>query len=44
VWFPADDGRPDHEVRDLRNREQAVADPASWMPPEEDLRPHVVLG
>jgi histidyl-tRNA synthetase len=41
VWFPAG---PDagHEVKDIRSGEQAPADPASWSPPVEDLRPQVV--
>jgi histidyl-tRNA synthetase len=41
VWFPAG---PDagHEVKDIRSGEQAPADPASWTPPVEDLRPQVV--
>jgi histidyl-tRNA synthetase len=38
VWFP---GEP-HEVKDIRSGEQAPADPASWTPPESDLRPQVV--
>jgi histidyl-tRNA synthetase len=38
VWFP---GEP-HEVKDIRSGEQVPADPASWTPPESDLRPQVV--
>lgn len=38
VWFP---GAP-HEVKDIRSGEQVVADPASWTPPENDLRPQVI--
>jgi histidyl-tRNA synthetase len=38
VWFP---GEP-HEVKDIRSGEQVPADPASWLPPESDLRPRVV--
>ena len=38
VWFPGPDG---HEVKDLRTGEQTPADPASWSPPEADLRPAV---
>ncbi|HKC29207.1 MAG TPA: histidine--tRNA ligase [Jatrophihabitans sp.] len=38
VWFP---GEP-HEVKDIRSGEQVAADPTSWLPPEADLRPHVV--
>lgn len=40
VWFPQDDGG--HEVRDIRSGEQAAADPAGWLPPEEDRLPRVV--
>jgi histidyl-tRNA synthetase len=39
VWFAAADG---HEVKDIRTGEQVAADPATWAPPEADLRPHVV--
>ncbi len=38
VWFP---GEP-HAVRDIRSGEQVEADPSTWTPPEEDLRPQVV--
>jgi histidyl-tRNA synthetase len=38
VWFP---GEP-HEVKDIRSGAQVPADPASWLPPESDLRPQVV--
>jgi histidyl-tRNA synthetase len=38
VWFP---GTP-HEVKDIRSGEQVDADPATWMPPESDLRPQVI--
>ncbi len=37
VWFP-DFG----EVKDIRSGEQQPADPATWRPPQEDLRPRVV--
>ena len=36
VWFP-DQG----EVKDIRSGEQVAADPATWTPPSEDLRPQV---
>jgi histidyl-tRNA synthetase len=32
VWFG-------NEVKDIRSGEQVAADPASWTPPDEDLRP-----
>jgi histidyl-tRNA synthetase len=39
VWFPA---AGEHgEVKDIRTGEQVPADPASWTPPAEDLRPAV---
>ena len=40
VWFPGADGA--HEVKDIRSGEQVAADPATWTPPDEDLRPQVV--
>ena len=43
VWFPA--GASDagaHEVKDIRSGEQVPADPATWMPSPDDLRPRVV--
>lgn len=41
VWFPAAAENP-HEVKDIRTGDQQVADPQTWRPPAEDLRPHVV--
>jgi histidyl-tRNA synthetase len=38
VWFP---GAEQHEVKDIRSGEQVAADPATWTPPSEDLRPQV---
>lgn len=37
VWFTDADGT--HEVKDIRSGEQHSADPASWSPPAEDVRP-----
>jgi histidyl-tRNA synthetase len=37
----ADSGTP-HEVKDIRSGEQVVADPGTWEPPVEDLRPQVI--
>lgn len=37
VWFP-DQG----EVKDIRSGDQVLADPATWTPPTDDLRPQVV--
>ncbi len=39
VWFPDSDGS--HEAKDIRTGEQVSADPDTWTPPEEDLRPQV---
>ncbi|HQR26367.1 MAG TPA: histidine--tRNA ligase [Nocardioides sp.] len=39
VWFPGDGG---HEVKDIRSGTQVPAEPATWTPPPEDLRPRVV--
>lgn len=39
VWFGAGGAG---EVKDIRTGDQASADPASWTPPAEDLRPSVV--
>jgi len=40
VWFT--DAGGGHEVKDIRSGEQVAADPATWAPPSEDLRPRVV--
>src|SRR3954469_21615487 len=37
VWFP---GEP-HEVKDIRTGNQVEADPRTWQPPPEDLRPTI---
>ena len=45
VWFPGAGQGGDgggHEVKDIRSGEQVSADPATWSPPGEDLRPAVV--
>jgi histidyl-tRNA synthetase len=39
VWFP-DQG----EIKDIRSGDQVAADPATWTPPTEDLRPQVSTG
>ena len=41
VWFPGSDGAA-HQVKDIRSGDQADADPDSWTPPTDDLRPRVV--
>jgi histidyl-tRNA synthetase len=41
VWFPSDDAGPG-QVKDIRSGEQVEADPDSWDPPEEDLRPQLI--
>ena len=38
VWFTRADGT--HQVKDIRTGDQVDADPATWTPPEADLRPH----
>ena len=40
VWFTNTDGG--HEVKDIRSGAQVAADPATWTPPTDDLRPSVV--
>jgi histidyl-tRNA synthetase len=39
VWFISAEGG--HEVKDIRSGEQVDADPATWTPPIDDLRPQV---
>ncbi|WP_434994500.1 histidine--tRNA ligase [Arthrobacter sp. Ld5] len=39
VWFTSTDGT--HEVKDIRSGDQVPADPSSWTPPADDLRPVV---
>ncbi len=41
VWFPGA-GDEEHAVRDIRSGEQVPAEPSTWEPPAEDLRPRVV--
>lgn len=40
VWFTQADGS--HQIKDIRSGDQVEADPATWTPPEADLRPQVV--
>jgi histidyl-tRNA synthetase len=40
VWFPGAGTEAD-EVKDIRSGDQVGADPATWTPPEADLRPQV---
>jgi len=40
VWFPGDGGGD--QVKDIRSGEQTDADPDTWTPPSEDLRPRVL--
>ena len=40
VWFPGTDGSD--QVKDIRSGDQTDADPDSWTPPAEDLRPQVI--
>ncbi len=41
VWFP-DSTDSGGQVKDIRTGEQVDADPATWAPPTEDLRPQVI--
>src|SRR5215218_3227046 len=41
VWFT--DADAGHEVKDIRSGEQVAADPATWTPPNDDLRPQVLI-
>ena len=41
VWFPPQEGGA-HSVKDIRSGEQVDADPASWLPPTQDLRPRLL--
>jgi histidyl-tRNA synthetase len=43
VWFPGADGAT-HQVKDIRSGAQSDADPDTWDPPADDLRPQVVTG
>ena len=44
VWFPATDpSGGGHEVKDIRSGDQVAADPATWTPPQTDLRPQVIV-
>jgi histidyl-tRNA synthetase len=40
VWFPGVDGASD-QVKDIRSGDQLDADPDTWTPPTDDLRPQV---
>ena len=40
VWFTDRDGT--HQVKDIRSGAQVDADPATWTPPETDLKPTIV--
>jgi len=41
VWFPGNGDDGGHEVKDIRSGDQVAADPATWNPPDQDLRPQV---
>ncbi|VXB42386.1 histidine--tRNA ligase [Citricoccus sp. K5] len=44
VWFTSvgEDGTAAHQVKDIRSGEQVDADPATWVPPAQDLRPQIL--
>lgn len=43
VWFPPSDGHTDNSVKDIRSGDQVSADPNTWNPPSDDLRPQIHL-
>ena len=45
VWFASTDesGATSHEVKDIRSGNQVAADPATWQPPTQDLRPTIMV-
>src|SRR3954451_9085181 len=42
VWFPAQGIDGTDQVKDIRCGDQVDADPATWAPPESDLRPTIL--
>ncbi len=50
VWFPAPSADPEaarpasvsDQVKDIRSGEQVDADPSTWLPPDQDLRPTLI--
>jgi histidyl-tRNA synthetase len=42
VWFPASGDQSSNSVKDIRSGAQVEANPASWLPPADDLRPRVL--
>ncbi len=42
VWFPSSEPDGSDQVKDIRSGDQVDADPATWSPPEADLRPTIV--
>ncbi len=43
VWFPGGDSTDAADaVKDIRSGDQVAADPATWTPPDTDLRPQVL--
>ena len=43
VWFAGSGDQGGDAVRDIRSGNQVAADPRTWQPPVEDLRPQVVV-
>jgi histidyl-tRNA synthetase len=39
VWFPAVEAGAPHEVKDIRSGNQVEADPHTWEPPAQDVKP-----
>ncbi|GIJ58192.1 histidine--tRNA ligase [Virgisporangium aurantiacum] len=42
VWFPPSSPADQHEVKDIRSGDQAVADPQTWEPPATDRVPDIL--
>jgi len=43
VWFPASGPDAGHEVKDIRSGDQVPAELDTWLPPEVDLTPEIVV-
>ncbi len=41
VWFPSSEEGEPHQVKDIRSGDQSEADPDTWDPPADDLRPRI---
>src|SRR5262245_22572492 len=43
VWFPAAGSDAHDQVKDIRSGDQVDADASTWTPPDDDLRPRIVI-